>query len=768
MPNNLKKVWLLEQSTKPLPIKELKVDENGVERFIFRGPCAYFNEYNDNERFYSKEDYLPHLDYLKKQIKERSLLGSSDHNEDFIVSMKDVSHVINDLWYDEEKEEVWIEIELIPTINGNGVDIIEIVKKGVPLFISSRATGYLDDDGKVTIDTIYTYDIVYRPGFRRAKLTRITEGLKPLPKNVAIYEWVSPKSNELDIKDNKINNNKEIQENMQFVTKEDFNNFANSISKILLEMKSNNISEKKDIHIPSGKAFKKLKLNEDIDQKNLKSAISEYKSLLAQNPDSPKEKIEETVCNKYKVELEKLREAVNSITITEVIDTDKLKELLSNDSLKAYSVPVIIGQNVYDYTVLVKGDYKLPCDGSSVQSDNTTFVVSIKFNREATLDLELDQEINKECKELTTDEVIDSLKNSSDSTIFDSIMKFVENSPYERGKISILFENEEDIELEHYNSFKSESVEELINENKELRESIKKLTSILESQQLKINELVDISNKLIDKDTVNTLHVNRLEEAVDEIIKTTNTTVEAVDEIIDVTNVVTEATDEIIERTNNLLDKDTINTLHVNRLEDAVEELIGVANLTIEKFSKESDTESIPAKNIPVEDKITSTQEADSILESVMKKRAELKLGQIKNQYSFLNSNISESTIKRFSNLSDADKNSVSRIIGNETNISESYLISVINQVNPIDSILMSGMPSRLIKIWESLDKTTKNNIINLSRTKILVDKEDAEMFWESLGLDTFRRVNGINESLEITTEDTPDVLGYSDDEIKI
>ena len=186
--NKSNAIWLMEHSRKPLSlldISESEVGSGSTPKYILTGICAEFDTPNDNNRIYKKEDYLKHLEYLKPQIEQGILLGSPDHDEDYHVSMRSVSHIIRDLWYDEAENNVKIKIELLPT--NLGKDLIEIVKAGSPLFISSRATGYRDEQtGVVTIDTIYTYDVVYRPGFANAKLTRISE-------NQSFTRYVAPR-----------------------------------------------------------------------------------------------------------------------------------------------------------------------------------------------------------------------------------------------------------------------------------------------------------------------------------------------------------------------------------------------------------------------------------------------------------------------------------------------------------------------------------------------------------------------------------------------
>lgn len=113
-----KKVWILEQSANPLKINEDKEQKDRIKSYILSGPCADFTGKNDNNRLYSEDDYLKHLGYLKEQADANILLGSADHDEDYNVSMKEVSHIIKDVWFDKEKQQVWIKIELVETRDG--------------------------------------------------------------------------------------------------------------------------------------------------------------------------------------------------------------------------------------------------------------------------------------------------------------------------------------------------------------------------------------------------------------------------------------------------------------------------------------------------------------------------------------------------------------------------------------------------------------------------------------------------------------------------
>ena len=130
---------------------------------------------NRNQRIYPKNEYLKHLAYLRDDIKKgEPLLGELDHPDDrFEVKLKEASHRVIDLWYDEKQNVVMGKIELLNTPNGKLAQ--SIVDQGIPLHISSRAAGSVNADNTVSIQQIYTYDLVCKPGFAGAVLHRVNE-----------------------------------------------------------------------------------------------------------------------------------------------------------------------------------------------------------------------------------------------------------------------------------------------------------------------------------------------------------------------------------------------------------------------------------------------------------------------------------------------------------------------------------------------------------------------------------------------------------------
>ena len=152
-----------------------KLDNNGD--IILEGIFAEFGKENRNGRIYDKDEYLKHLDYLMDDVKNQRCLGELDHPDRFEVSLANVSHQVCELRYDPNDNCVHGKIKLLPTPKGNIAKAL--LEAGVPLSISSRAAGTVNEDKHVQLEQIYTYDIVAKPGFAAAQLNQVNESAKP-------------------------------------------------------------------------------------------------------------------------------------------------------------------------------------------------------------------------------------------------------------------------------------------------------------------------------------------------------------------------------------------------------------------------------------------------------------------------------------------------------------------------------------------------------------------------------------------------------------
>jgi hypothetical protein len=169
MEKNQDYVLILEKSTVNLSSKK-----EGGEYFL-EGVAAVFGIENSNHRIYEEKEYLPHLDYLKKKIEQNRLVGELDHPKEFDVSLKNISHIITDLDYDNKDRCVKIKVKLLDTPAGKIAQ--NLVDAGIPISISSRAAGNVKENKKVEIKKIFTYDLVADPGFENAQLERVSESL---------------------------------------------------------------------------------------------------------------------------------------------------------------------------------------------------------------------------------------------------------------------------------------------------------------------------------------------------------------------------------------------------------------------------------------------------------------------------------------------------------------------------------------------------------------------------------------------------------------
>lgn len=182
MAKNFKLIKGIETS----PLKMLNEGQalKNPDKYVFQGiftQCSTpeHKVVNRNGRIYMEKEVLRHLGYLRDQIKENNgrLLGELDHPEGrFDVQMKEASHAITDLWYDDKTKCVMGRLEVLDTPNGKTLK--SIIDAGYPLYVSSRAAGDIDERTKeVEIAQIFTYDVVCTPGFKEAKLERVNESL---------------------------------------------------------------------------------------------------------------------------------------------------------------------------------------------------------------------------------------------------------------------------------------------------------------------------------------------------------------------------------------------------------------------------------------------------------------------------------------------------------------------------------------------------------------------------------------------------------------
>lgn len=171
-----KKLLIVERCNNNLNIIEEQLEGHKEKSIVLTGVFTTFDQKNRNGRIYESADFLPHVEALKESIKSRTLLGEMDHPHSFETTLANASHVIESLEYDPAQNAIIGRIRLLNTSRGK--DAQALVRDGIPLHISSRAAGTVNEAGKVRLQQLFTYDLVAEPGFANAVLTQVNEGVE--------------------------------------------------------------------------------------------------------------------------------------------------------------------------------------------------------------------------------------------------------------------------------------------------------------------------------------------------------------------------------------------------------------------------------------------------------------------------------------------------------------------------------------------------------------------------------------------------------------
>jgi methyl-accepting chemotaxis protein len=230
---DLKNLLIVERSSGSLSIAGESKD------YVLEGIFGEIDSKNKNNRIYTEGEYVPQIEALQNKIKSSKLLGELDHPQQFDISLKNVSHIIEDLHYDKDSKHVKGRIRLLDTDAGRQAKAL--VDAGVPLQISSRAAGTVESSGKVKIKQLFTYDLVADPGFENAELSRVNESYGfSNDSNLFIYE-VGNEPQVLETTNSNQNNTEKMEE---FVNTNDFNKYTEYLAEEIKTLK-NSIDEVK-------------------------------------------------------------------------------------------------------------------------------------------------------------------------------------------------------------------------------------------------------------------------------------------------------------------------------------------------------------------------------------------------------------------------------------------------------------------------------------------------------------------------------------------
>ena len=145
--------------TIPFQLSKTKLTENinpSTGNPIVEGILATAEVKNGNGRYYAKDLWEREVDKYKQLVKENRATGELDHPDSSIINLKNVCHIIRDIWWD--NDHVMGKIEILPTVSGNILKAL--VENNVLVGVSSRGMGSLKPLGEGTMEVQDDFELV--------------------------------------------------------------------------------------------------------------------------------------------------------------------------------------------------------------------------------------------------------------------------------------------------------------------------------------------------------------------------------------------------------------------------------------------------------------------------------------------------------------------------------------------------------------------------------------------------------------------------------
>jgi len=155
-------------------------------RLIVTGVLQRAGVKNQNGRIYPKDILMREAKkYMGTFIKEKRAVGELDHPESSIVNLKNVSHNITKMWWD--NDDLVGKVEILSTPSGNILK--ELFRSDIKLGISSRGLGSvkpMQDEGDGASNAVevqddfelIAFDFVSNPSTQGAFLSPLKEGVE--------------------------------------------------------------------------------------------------------------------------------------------------------------------------------------------------------------------------------------------------------------------------------------------------------------------------------------------------------------------------------------------------------------------------------------------------------------------------------------------------------------------------------------------------------------------------------------------------------------
>lgn len=153
---------------------------------------------NFNKRVYPKHEISKAITAVKEKIKINGPLpGECAHPEGLEINIDRISHAITDMWMDGNNG--MGKLRLLPTVHGNIIRVL--LENQIKLGVSSRGSGNVGVDGRVSDFEIVTVDIVSQPSAPNAYPQTIYEQVLHAKKHSEIvklaeavnHDWTAQK-----------------------------------------------------------------------------------------------------------------------------------------------------------------------------------------------------------------------------------------------------------------------------------------------------------------------------------------------------------------------------------------------------------------------------------------------------------------------------------------------------------------------------------------------------------------------------------------------
>jgi hypothetical protein len=139
---------------------------------------------NGNGRYYPKELWEREIDKYMDIVKENRATGELDHPDSTIINLKNVSHIIREIWWKGDK--VVGKLEILPTVSGNILKAL--IENNVSVGVSSRGMGSLKEMNEGTLEVqddfeLLCWDFVSTPSNPGSYMQLVKEGKENLLEN---------------------------------------------------------------------------------------------------------------------------------------------------------------------------------------------------------------------------------------------------------------------------------------------------------------------------------------------------------------------------------------------------------------------------------------------------------------------------------------------------------------------------------------------------------------------------------------------------------